>query len=99
MDMSGSQNFSVKVTLTGQLLYTRASYWSVKKCFEEAGPQPTDISAVSEGEEEEDTSGVTEVWLVERCTNNQITIWVIWLYQLWNEVCVQPILNVINAVL
>ena len=64
VDMSGSQNFSVEVVLTGQLFTWRRHIDQLKKCFEEAeSQQPTDASAVSEGEEEEDISGVTEVWL------------------------------------
>ena len=64
VDMSGSQNFSVEVALTGQLFTWRRHIDQLKKCFEEAeSQQPTDASAVSEGEEEEDISGVTEVWL------------------------------------
>ena len=64
VDMSGSQNFSVEVVLTGQLFTWRHHIDQLKKCFEEAeSQQPTDASAVSEGEEEEDISGVTEVWL------------------------------------
>ena len=61
--MSGSQNSSVEVTLTGQLFTWRCHTDQLKKCFEEAEPQPADTSAASEGEEEEDTPGVTEVWL------------------------------------
>ena len=61
MDTSGSQNFSIEVTLTGQLFTWRRHTDQLKKCFEEAELQLADTSAVSE--EEEDTSGITKVWL------------------------------------
>ena len=63
VDMSGSQNFSVEVALTGQL-FTWRRHIDQLKCYEEATPeQPPETSAVSEGKEEEDTSSITEVWL------------------------------------
>ena len=35
----------------------------LKQCFKESKPQTVDNSAISIEEEEEDISGVTEVWL------------------------------------
>ena len=53
------QKYCVDFTFSGQFVTWRHHTDQLKKCFEEAEPQPADTSAVLEGEEE-DTPSVTD---------------------------------------